>query len=113
MTPRAGFGRLVERAFSGVPEAERDAIWLAMRVPVFAFVALLVFLAGIVLLGALVPGRTASFLEAGLTLCSVGTVLLFTMEVRHEAPILRFYSALGFMWLAILIGMTMLDFVTR
>lgn len=108
MTPR-----LVARAFPGVPEAEREAIWLAMRVPVFAFLALLVFLAGIVLLGALVPGRTASFLEAGLTLCMVGTVLLFTMEVRHEAPLLRFYSVLGFMWLAILVGMTMVDFVTR
>lgn len=108
MTPR-----LVQRVFPGVPEGARDAIWLAMRVPVFAFVALLLFLAGIVGLGTLVPGRTASFLEAGLTLCSVGTVLLFTMEVRHEAPILRFYAVLGFMWLAILVGMTMLDFVTR
>ena len=84
-----------------------------MRVPVFAFVALLAFLACIVLLGALAPGRTASYLEAGATLCMVGTVLLFTMEVRHEAPLLRFYSLLGFMWLAILVGMTMVDFLTR
>ena len=104
---------LVRRVLPGVPEAERDAIWSAMRVPVFAWAALLGFLCCIVLLGALLPGRTTSFLVVGLTLCMVGTVLLFSMEVRHEAPLLRFYAVLGFMWLGILVGMTMLDFVTR
>ena len=105
--------RLVQRALPSLADGERDAIWSAMRVPVFAFVALLGFLACIVLLGAFLPGRATSFLVVGLTLCMVGTVLLFSMEVRHEAPLLRFYSVLGFMWLAILVGMTMLDFVTR
>ena len=94
-------------------EEDRRAIWSAMRVPVFAFAALLGFLAAIVLLGALVPGRTASFIEAGLTLCMIGTVLLFSMEVREEAPLLRFYAALGFCWLTILLAVTMIDYVTR
>jgi cytochrome c oxidase subunit 4 len=85
----------------------------AMRVPFFAFVALLCFLLCIVLLGALVPSRTASFIEAGLTLCMMITVLLFSMEVRHEARLLRYYSLLGFCWLFILIAMTMLDYLTR
>lgn len=94
------------------PEDKRK-IWEAMRVPVFAFVALLAFLAAIVGLGWLVPGRTASFIEAGLTLCMILTVLLFSMEVREEGSLLKFYSFLGFCWLTILICITMVDYVTR
>ncbi len=94
-------------------EAERQEIWKHMRVPVFAFVALLCFLAVIVLLGAVVPSRTASYIEAGLTLCMILTVLLFTMEVREEMPLMRFYGLVGFCWLSILCGMTMVDYATR
>ena len=92
---------------------EKRKIWAAMRVPVFAFAALLVFLAVIVGLGWFVPGRTTSFIEAGLTLCMVLTVLLFSMEVREEASLLKFYSFLGFCWLSILMFMTMVDYITR
>lgn len=94
-------------------EEEKREIWTAMRVPVFAFVALLIFLAAIVGLGYFVPGRTASFIEAGLTLCMILTVLLFSMEVRQEASLLKFYAALGFCWLTVLLFMTMVDYVTR
>lgn len=92
---------------------EKKKIWAAMRVPVFAFVALILFLAVIVGLGWFVPGRTASFIEAGLTICMVLTVLLFSMEVREEASLLKFYSFLGFCWLSVLMFMTMVDYVTR
>ncbi len=85
----------------------------AMRVPFFAFAALLVLLAAIVLLGTLMPGRTASFLEAGLTMCMIGTVLLFSMEVLHEPPALRMFSAVGFFWVAILFSITLIDYMTR
>jgi caa(3)-type oxidase subunit IV len=94
-------------------EDEKRKIWAAMRVPVFAFAALLVFLVVIVGLGWFVPGRTTSFIEAGLTLCMVLTVLLFSMEVREEASLLKFYSFLGFCWLSILMFMTMVDYITR
>ena len=104
---------MVRRLMPNVSEGERAALWSAMRVPVFAFVALLGFLACIVLLGALVPGRTASFIEAGLTLCMIGTVLLFSMEVKEEAPLMRFYAVLSFMWLTVLLGMVMVDYLTR
>ncbi len=96
-----------------ITDDDKRAIWAAMRVPVFAFVALMLFLAAIVGLGWLMPGRTASFLEAGLTLCMIGTVLLFSMEVRLEASLTRFYAVLGFCWLSILLFMTMVDYVTR
>ena len=41
------------------------------------------------------------------------TVLLFAMDVRLESPLMRFYALLGFCWLTILLGMTMLDYWTR
>ena len=92
---------------------DREKIWAAMRVPVFAFIALLVFLAGIIGLGWFMPGRTASFIEAALTLCMILTVLLFSMEVREESSLAKFYSFLGFCWLTILMSMTMVDYITR
>jgi cytochrome c oxidase subunit 4 len=94
-------------------EADKRRIWRHMRVPVFTFAALLGLLACIVLLGALAPSRTASFLEAGLTLCMILTVLIFSMEVREEAPLMRFYAGLGFCWLTILVAITMVDYLTR
>lgn len=92
---------------------DRRRIRDAMRVPVFTFVALIICLAIIVLLGWFAPGRTASFIEIGVTLFMIGTVLLFSMEVREEASLLRFYSFLGFCWLSILLVMTMMDYATR
>ena len=94
-------------------EDEKRKIWDAMRVPVFSFAALLLFLVAIVGLGYFVPGRTTSFIVAGLTLCMILTVLLFSMEVRGEASLLKFYAFLGFCWLSILMFMTMVDYVTR
>ena len=89
------------------------ALWPHMRVPAFAAAALLCFLACIVLLGTTLPGRTASFLEAGLTICMAITVLLFSMEVREQPPLTRLYASFGFCWLAVLVGMTMVDYWTR
>ncbi len=84
-----------------------------MRVPAFAGAALLFFLLCIVLLGTIVPGRTASFLEAAIAICMMITVLLFSMEVRHQPSLMRLYASFGFIWLSILAGMTMVDYWTR
>ncbi len=94
-------------------EPTREAFLRHMRVPIFAFAALLLMLAVIVILGALVPSRTASFIELGVVICMVLTVLLFSMEVPSEPPLTRFFAGLGFVWVAILFGVTMLDYVTR
>ena len=94
-------------------DQELREIWAHMRVPTFAAASLMCFLLCIVLLGTLVPSRTASFLEAGLAICSVFTVLLFSMEVRLQPGLMRLYAAFGFAWLSVLAGMTMLDYWTR
>lgn len=92
---------------------QRRAIWRRMRVPTFAFAALLVGWAGIVLLGALAPSHVGSIIELVLTVGMVLTVLLFSMEVTDETPLLRFFSALGFVWVAALFTMTLVDYLTR
>ncbi len=94
------------------PKGQQE-LWRRMRVPAFAFIALMLFLAAIVLLGAVLPSRTASFIEVGLTVCMIGTVLLFSMEVRLEAPLMRFFALLGFAWVCILFGMILLDYLSR
>ena len=40
-------------------------------------------------------------------------VVLFFMHVRHSTRLTKLVVSGGFMWLAILIGLTMSDFVTR
>lgn len=92
---------------------QRRAIRQRMRVPAFAFVALLAGWAGIVLLGALAPSHVGSIIELVLMVGMVLTVLLFSMEVTDETPLLRFFSALGFVWVAALFTMTLVDYLTR
>ena len=43
----------------------------------------------------------------------VATVVLFSMEALHEPPLIRLFSGLGFFWVAILFGLTVLDYLTR
>jgi len=94
-------------------DADRRLLWQHMRTPARVFVALMLMLGAIVLLGALVPSHLASMAELALTVCMVLTVLLFSMEVIEEPPLLRFFSFLGFCWMAILFGITLVDYLTR
>ena len=94
-------------------DAQRRDLWREMRVPTFAFAALLLFLGGIVLLGSLAPSRISSGLEFALLVCMALTVLLFSMEVRDEKPLTRFFSAFGFIWVGVLVSLLMVDYLTR
>jgi cytochrome c oxidase subunit IV len=94
-------------------DADQHVLWEAMRTPAYAFVALLVLLGGIVLLGGYLPFPSAWMLEAALTLTMVAVVLLFSMEVVKEEPILRVFAFAGFFWVLVMMGMTVLDYLTR
>jgi cytochrome c oxidase subunit 4 len=84
-----------------------------LRTPALTLVALLTLLASIVLLGVWLPFRQAWIIEAALTLAMVLTVLLSSMEFMTEPPIIRFFSLVGFFWVAILFSMTLVDYLTR
>ncbi len=99
---------------SGHPsEPSRQDVLRHMRVPIIAFVSLICLLGIIVALGALAPSHTASIIEFGLLVCMVLIVLLLSMEVPSEPPLMRFFASVGFAWVAILFAMTILDYTTR
>jgi cytochrome c oxidase subunit 4 len=41
------------------------------------------------------------------------TVLLVSMEMIEEPPLVRVFSALGFFWVMIMFGMTLTDYLYR
>jgi len=92
---------------------DRRLLWSKMRTPTVVLVVLLLLLGTNVLLGAWVPFRQTWIIEAAVTLVMVGTVLIVSMELGSEPPIIRFFAVIGFFWVAILFGMTLLDYFTR
>ena len=40
-------------------------------------------------------------------------VVLFFMNVKAESPLTKLYAAAGFFWLILLLGQTMLDYISR
>jgi len=94
-------------------EWEWCTMWRHMRTPLLACATLLVMLAAIVLLGVFQPFHSVYLLEVALTAGMVLTVLLLSMGIGEEPPLHRFYAGLGFFWVAILMSMTVIDYLTR
>ena len=92
---------------------ERRLLLRRMRTPAITFVVLLLLLCINVVLGATLPFRGAYIVEAVITVCMVLTVLLVSMEIIHEPPLIRLFSAVGFFWVAIMFGMTLVDYLSR
>lgn len=99
---------------TGGPGAEnRRELWHHMREPVLTFLALAVFLVINVALGWLQPFPHPWMIELPIMVLMIATVLLFSMEVIEEPSLVRFFSILGFCWVAILFTMTLIDYTTR
>ncbi len=84
-----------------------------MRKPVLTFLALLALLAVNVALGATVPLAYTWALELAVVTVMVALILLVSMEVLKEPPLVKLFSVLGFFWVAILVGMTLTDYLAR
>ena len=93
--------------------AEKRELWQRFREPLITFAVLLGLLAVNVLVGWLQPFPAVWALEGGIMVAMIATVLLFSMEVIGEPALVRFFSVLGFCWVAILFAMTLVDYVTR
>ncbi|WP_246725197.1 oxidase [Beijerinckia sp. L45] len=93
--------------------AEKRELWRHMREPAITFAVLLAFLAINVTIGWLQPFPAVWAVEGAIMVLMIATVLLFSMEVIEEPALIKFFSILGFVWVAILFGMTMIDYVTR
>ena len=84
-----------------------------MRGPVITTAVLLCLLAAEILLATTTPFPACGYVELGIAAVMVVIVLAFSMELTHAPPLVRLFSILGFFWLAILFGITMIDYLTR
>jgi len=84
-----------------------------MRVPVVTTGALLLGLVINVTFAAFFPFRGVWVIELLVVAAMVATVLWISMEIREQPPLVKLFSAVGFVWMAILFGMTLLDYATR
>ena len=85
----------------------------AMRGPVIVFIILMALLAVNVTLGAFHPQGRRWPLELSIVAIMVTVTILFSMEAVHQVPRIRLFSMLGFVWVGVLFGMTMLDYLSR
>ena len=88
-------------------------LWRHMRPPVFSFVLLVVLLSVNVILGATLPFSWTYIAEGVVLACMVLTVLLVSMEVLHEPPLMQLFAGLGFFWVAIMFTMILVDYLSR
>ncbi|WP_246696722.1 cytochrome C oxidase subunit IV family protein [Methylobacterium planeticum] len=84
-----------------------------LRAPILTFLALLGLLAVNVTLGATLPFAHVWVVELLVVTVMVAIILLVSMEVRREPPLVRLFAGLGFFWVAILMGMTLTDYLAR
>ena len=92
---------------------DRALVRRRLRTPFLTFLALLALLAVNVTLGASLPFAHVWIVELAVVGMMVAIILLVSMEVRKEPPLIRLFSGLGFFWVCILFGMTLTDFLAR
>lgn len=84
-----------------------------MREPLATFAALLFLLAVNAISGWFQPFPHVWVLNLGVLVAMIAIVLLFSMEVIKDPPLVRLFSVIGFCWVAILFTMTLIDYTTR
>jgi cytochrome c oxidase subunit 4 len=77
------------------------------------FVALLVLLAVTVVANYVPLGRFNVVVAMLIAVAKMFLVMLFFMHVRYSGRLIWIYVGVGFFWLAILLTLTMSDFLTR
>ena len=79
----------------------------------FVYLALLVLLAGTVLATSFDLGIWETFIALSIAIAKALLVILFFMEVRYSSDLTKIYVVAGFLWLSILISLTLSDYLTR
>jgi cytochrome c oxidase subunit 4 len=58
-------------------------------------------------------GQTYTFIALAIAACQAVLVILFFMHIRWSTRLIVLFAVGGFVWLAILIGFTLSDYLTR
>ncbi len=84
-----------------------------LRTPFMTFIGLMGLLALNAITGWFQFFSNTWGLNLGVLVLMVAVVLLFSMEVIKDPPLVRFFSVLGFCWVGILFAMVLIDYTTR
>lgn len=96
-----------------LPADQRRAFLERMNLPIRVFIGLMLLLATNIMLGATGLFPQVWIVELLVLAVMIVITLLFSMEILHETPLIRMWSIVGFCWLSILFGMTLVDYLTR
>lgn len=90
-------------------KAYRDAA----KVPALALLGLLGLLAVNIVCAWLPLGPVRPFINVAVCAAMALGLMTFCMHLRHSGALLRMVAAIGFVWLCILIGISLTDFLAR
>ena len=79
----------------------------------FVFLALIAMLAGTIAMSFYDLGMWNTVVAIVFAVAKAVLVILFFMHIRHSSQLIRIFVMAGFIWLAILIGLTLSDYLTR
>lgn len=85
----------------------------ALLPPVLTLIALLGLLLLDSLLGYFFIAGHIWILEVFVSIAMVAVVLVMSMEGRTDPALMRLFTGIGFFWLCILVGLSMVDYTTR
>jgi cytochrome c oxidase subunit 4 len=85
----------------------------ALRTPFLTMLALLLLLLINGLLGTFFTHGHAWVIEVLIAASMIVIVIVVSMEAHKEPPIIGLFSGLGFFWVAILLSLTVVDYLTR
>lgn len=93
---------------------DRNKAYLsAAKVPALALLGLLVLLAINIVCAWLPLGRVRPIINIAVCVAMALTLMTFWMHLRRSGALLRVVAAAGFVWLCILIGISLTDFLAR
>ena len=84
-----------------------------IRTYLMVVLALLVLLAVTVGAALLDLGPFAPIVALLIAGAKAGLIMLYFMHMRHGSKVAWIFAALGLMWLTIMLGLTMADYLTR
>ena len=91
------------------PEHKVDSLGLYLLI----YVALMVLLIATVWVAEFDLGTANTAISLSIAIAKAVLVILFFMHVRHGGGLIWVFAAASFLWLSLLLGLTLTDYTTR
>jgi cytochrome c oxidase subunit IV len=86
---------------------------MTLRGPLIVYGTNLLLLGAILLVAFFAPHGVRPYAIPALAVIQGLLILLIGMELRHDAPLIKLFAGIGGFWLAILLALSLFDYVTR